>query len=120
MKEEERQKIKDTWMERQFRKEQALGELRRDAWEKASKAASMLKANWSVSSVYLYGSLAEGRFDFLSDIDLFVTGFPPDRDYWRMLADAMELASPFPISIVLEEDAWPSLRDKVLKEGVQL
>lgn len=34
--------------------------------------------------------------------------------------NAMELASPFPISIVLEEDAWPSLRDKVLKEGVQL
>lgn len=117
---EEKRKIKDTWIERQSKKKQDLDELRKDAWVKACKIASLLRSDWGVTDVYLYGSLAENRFDNLSDIDLFVTGFESGRDYWRMQATAMELASPFPVGIVLEKDAWPSLREKVLKEGVLL
>ena len=73
---------------------------------------------YQVGEVFLYGSLAWGGFTENSDIDLFLTGCR--GSYWDMLRDAENLARPFKISIVCEEDASPSLKREVLQKGVRL
>lgn len=116
----EQEKIKATWKRRLQQRKLARVQLQQEAWQRARAVASLLKSKWGVAKVYLYGSLVQGRFDALSDIDLFVSGLPPERNYWQMLAEAMELAKPFPISIVTEEDALPSLKKAVLEKGREL
>jgi len=117
----ERKRIRAYWKERREREEEGARRSRQEAWEKARMVAARLKEEWGAKQVLLYGSLArEGAFDHLSDIDLFVVGLPTGQDYWRMLAECRELARPFPVSIVPEEDAFPSLRQKVLREGKAL
>jgi len=83
--------------------------------------ASLLKASYGVTDVYLYGSLIWGKiFTEHSDIDLLVVGFPPKADYWDALAGAEHVAVPFPLSIALAENAAPGLVEKAMKEGVRL
>jgi hypothetical protein len=49
-----------------------------------------------------------------------VLGFPKKASFWQMLNDLEEITSPFEVNVVLEEDALPSLRKKVLEEGKEL
>ena len=97
------------------RRERALFE---DARIKAEDVAKMLKENYGVKQVYLYGSLAWGGFGEGSDIDLFAVGF--EGNYWEMYGRAERIAHPFEVSIVCEEDALPSLKEDVLKRGLVL
>lgn len=114
----ERERIRAHWQERRAREEAGLRLRRQEALDKAHLLAAWLKEKWGAKGVYLYGSLArEHGFDHLSDIDLFVIGLPADADYWRLLSEGAELARPFSPSIVPEEDALPSLRQKILREG---
>ncbi|HHW41308.1 MAG TPA: nucleotidyltransferase domain-containing protein [Syntrophomonadaceae bacterium] len=92
--------------------------LKERAWKKAKAVADHLKKKWGVKSVYLYGSLAWGTFHERSDIDIMAVGFT--GNYWRMLVEVEEIALPFECTVVCEEDAFPSLRAKVLSEGVEL
>lgn len=92
--------------------------LRLDAMQRAQTIAAMLKEVFSVTKVVLYGSLAEGGFDARSDIDLMVSGF--SGDYWTMLSQASTLAGQFPVSLVVEDDAAPSLIERVRQGGVEL
>ncbi len=80
--------------------------------------ADHLKKKWGVKKVYLYGSLAWGTFHERSDIDIMAVGFT--GNYWRMLVEVEEIAMPFECTVVCEEDAFPSLREKVRAEGVKL
>lgn len=89
-----------------------------DARIKAEDIAKMLKENYEVKQVYLYGSLAWGGFAEGSDIDLFAIGFK--GNYWEMYNRAKRIAFPFMVSIVCEEDALPSLKEDVLKRGLLL
>lgn len=93
---------------------------RRDALARAKEVAAFLKDRYAVKKVVLYGSLARGNFTQHSDIDLYVEGFERAEDYWRMQVEAEEIARPYPLSIVLADDATPSLRREVGKEGVEL
>jgi len=102
----------------QKKQEQELARRRTLAWQKAREVADFLRASYGIRRVLLYGSLARGDFYELSDIDLYVEGF--DGPYWRMLAEAGRLASPFDISVVCAEDALPSLKNEVSQEGVEL
>jgi predicted nucleotidyltransferase len=71
--------------------------------------------------VYLFGSLVWGKhYTSLSDIDLMIEGFPPDQRYFRALAMAESMAQPISIQLVLSEDAFPSLTERVKKEGILL
>lgn len=117
----ERERIRAYWQERRQREEASARLRRHEALEKARLLATWLKEKWKAKEVYLYGSLVlDEAFDHLSDIDLFVVGLPTATDYWRMLAEGRELARPFSPTIVTEEDALPSLRQKVLREGMAL
>ncbi len=85
---------------------------------KARDTAEMLKKDYKIEDVYLYGSLAWGGFVKGSDIDLFVKDF--GGSYWEMFVKAEEVAYPFIISVVCEKDAHPNLREVVLRRGLPL
>lgn len=102
----------------QQREKEEKRQRKKQAMSKARKAAGHLKAKWGVDKVYLYGSLAWGTFHERSDIDLMVVGFK--GDYWRMLVEIEEITFPFECTVVCEEDAFPSLRERVYAEGVKL
>lgn len=88
---------------------------------KAKEVATFFKDSYKVEKVYLYGSLAwRKRFTSHSDIDLYINNFPLDQSYWETLAKAEAIALPFPLTIILEENAAPKLREKVEQEGLEL
>ena len=90
----------------------------REALQKANKMAEILYSRYGAKSVYLYGSLAWGWFGAGSDIDLMVVEL--DGDYFEAYGELEEIARPTDFDLVREEDAWPSLRDKVLRRGIVL
>lgn len=93
------------------RAEEALAEARR--------AARILAERYGVTRVTLFGSLAWPRpFRHDSDIDLAVEGLAPEH-FFR--ADA-ELAReiPFPVDLKPLPDCWPSLRERIEREGLVL
>lgn len=73
------------------------------------------------ADVYLFGSWARGDARRTSDIDIAILprgNLPP-----RILSDIRERLEaapiPYPIELVDLRDASPSLRDRVLREGVK-
>jgi len=77
------------------------------AWEKARTAAKLLKKDFGVIKVILYGSLAAGNFKEGSDIDLLIFGFK--GSFWSMYSQLEEIVSPIQVSLVCKEDASESL-----------
>lgn len=100
-------------------KELAEKKRQRQAMDKAYKIARFLKEKYGAEKVYLYGSLAWGNFQAHSDIDLFVCGLKADH-YWKMQLQVEELAAPFAVSVVCDDEAYPSLKKKVLERGLLL
>jgi len=96
----------------------SLARLRDDARARAERIAELLKGEYGVSRVILYGSLAEGGFHEGSDIDLLVEGF--NGPFWQMYAQADRLAGGFRLSVVCRENADASLLEHVEKRGVVL
>ncbi len=79
------------------------------------RAIEILKEE-GCDEVYLYGSIAEGRFDEKSDIDLAVKGIP-SGDFFRVLGRLM-LELDHPVDLVdLDKDKDFS---KFLKEEGEL
>lgn len=97
---------------------QNLEILAKQAWKKARVAAKLIKEDYNVSRVILYGSLAAGRFKEGSDIDLLVVEFK--GSFWSMLVQVEEIASPVPVSVVCQEDASKSLIQDAYEKGVVL
>lgn len=89
-----------------------------NARELAGRVAAHLYARYGARRVLLFGSVAGGPLHAHSDIDLFVEGL--SGDYWRAVAEAQKLAAPFPVNLICGEDAVPSLRDRVRREGQRL
>ncbi len=56
---------------------------------KIARAAAAMKA-YGAREVYIFGSLAEGTFTRHSDIDMAVTGLPPEK-YFNALGEAMDI-----------------------------
>jgi predicted nucleotidyltransferase len=88
------------------------------ALQTAKNLAAMLKENYRVKAVYLYGSLAWGGFNNNSDIDLYLAGF--EGNYWRAYSEAEAMASPICISLACEENCFATLKAKVMEKGVLL
>lgn len=120
MTETELAELRAAWKARAEKEEKEAAERRNQALIAAQKAAVWLRSNYGTQKVYLFGSLAWGKFDVHSDIDLYVEGFPPDKSYWRMLAELEEFIAPFQPQVVTAEDAVPSLQIKVTEKGVEL
>ncbi len=121
MEQEMLESMKRAWRERAESERWEERDRRRHALERATTAGKYVKELYPECKVYLYGSLIWGRhFTPRSDIDLMIRGFPVEVSYWRLLVEMERCASPFEISVVLEEDASASLREKVLAGGKEL
>lgn len=88
------------------------------AWEKVRQAAVLLREKYQASQVVLFGSLARGDFDAYSDIDLLVAGLR--ESYWEAYGDMEEVLAPFQFHLLCSETAAPEVREKALREGVEL
>lgn len=85
----------------------------------AREAARILRQEFSVRRVWLFGSLARGRFDAGSDIDLAVDGID-GKLFLRALGRVLGLDPDFPIDLVDLREARAGLRRAVESEGIPL
>jgi len=91
------------------------------AIKKARSIAKFLKEKYQAKEVFLFGSLI-WRPDFIwtgTDIDLMVKGLKCER-YFEILADVLTIAHPFHIDLIPFEKAEPSIKKRVLKEGLRI
>ena len=98
------------------REEEELQVIVGQAKEKAGRIADLLVEKYDVSRVWLFGSLLHGNFHFHSDIDLAVEGIP-EENYLKAYGIVEDVAAPLRVDLVLLENALPSLRECILKEG---
>jgi len=105
------------WRERLQEQRERDKRRMQEARQYAVACARLLRREFGAKSVYLFGSLAEGRFHAHSDIDLAVGGLEP-RLYFKALAKLHRVADGFAIDLVpLEEH---TSRETILKKGEQL
>jgi predicted nucleotidyltransferase len=95
---------------RELRKQKAL--------KAAKEIAAMLKEKYGVANVVLYGSLANGKFDDYSDIDLYVENL--DEDYFAALHEAQMIAGDIEVSLACDTDVVESLYENIQQNGVKL
>jgi predicted nucleotidyltransferase len=111
------------WRQRR-QEETALAQAReRAAHRLAPKAAALLRQGWpGIEGVWLFGSVAEGRTQSSSDIDLAVAGLPPEA-FLTATAELDKLAAScqdpaIPIDLVLLESLplhWQQrIRDRAI------
>ncbi len=108
----------DYWRRRQARERIRNQRLAQQARADAVRIAAMLRRDFGVTRVVLFGSLRRGRFLPGSDIDLAVAGLAP-RLFFRALAQAGTL-SEFPVDLKPLEDLDPHFRDRVLATGEEI
>lgn len=83
----------------------------------AYNCAGILKEKYNAKRVFLIGSLVHGFIHEKSDIDLVVEGLAPElymkalTELWDILPAGVEL------NLIPYEDAFPSLKEKAVKEG---
>jgi len=84
------------------------------------KCVHLLEKKYKVKKIFLIGSLASGFMHEKSDIDLVVEGLPSDL-YIRSLTDLWDLLPPgVELNLIPYEDAFKSLKEKTIKEGIIL
>ena len=126
MPETERQRIiarvKEAWAQRPQMLER-MKVKQEKGWEAARKAAEVLKKDFGVTRVVLFGSLLDHtQMHDRSDIDLAVWGLPNDELFQAMTA-ADHATAPYdfpPIDLVPIEKAYPYIRRIIEAEGVDL
>jgi uncharacterized protein len=98
-----------------------LQELRKRAMTTARQAADLLKKEYGVEAVYLFGSLAEkfSVFDERSDVDLAVRGLD-EAVYYRVVSHLLDLDHALDVDLIQMETAPESLVVKIEKKGIRL
>ena len=72
---------------------------------------------YNIQEVYLFGSLAVGRFTENSDVDLFVSPLP-SNSYWKFRSE-LEESVQLPIDLYTNRDNR-LLVQKIMKRGVKI
>ena len=86
----------------------------------AKQATKILKNDYYVSKVYLIGSLSKGIVHDKSDIDIVVERLTPNL-YIKALTQIYDiLPTGVELNLIPFEDAFESLKNKTIKEGVKL
>lgn len=89
-------------------------------WAIARQAADLLRREYGVDQVTLFGSLVRsGLFHARSDIDLAVWGLD-EKQYYRAVAQLLALDPAFEIDLVMGEEIPASLLAGIEKEGTAL
>jgi len=90
------------------------------AWEVAKNAAEILKNEYCAKEVILFGSLLhEELFHSKSDIDLSVSGIPPQKFFQAMYKVAF-LDEEIEVELVDKEDCKGYILEAIEKEGIWL
>ena len=116
-------KMDEYWrfaLEREQRERVALAARRERALALARAASELLKRDFGVRRLILFGSLAHGAwFHANSDIDLAVVGLAPDV-FWQAWSAVDRLGPDFEINLVAVESASSRLRTEIERYGVEL
>ena len=90
------------------------------AWSLARQAAALLREEFHVEAVVVFGSLVHrGCFTRWSDVDLAARGLDP-RDTLRAMEMVRDLSTEIPVNLVDLGAASDSLRRVVEREGQPL
>lgn len=90
------------------------------AWQIAEKGAQLLKKQFGVEKVAVFGSLVHPHLFFeRSDIDLAVWGHA-EKVYLQALSNLMDLTTEFAFDLIVVEEARPSIKAAIEQEGVLL
>jgi predicted nucleotidyltransferase len=88
--------------------------------EEVRRAAAALRKKFAYDELLLFGSLASGRFDRHSDIDLAVKGLASEH-YFKACAFLIhELSGNHDLDLKPYEDLDESLRRRIDGEGVRI
>lgn len=87
------------------------------AWAVARQAAGLLRWEYGVDQVTLFGSLVRSElFHTRSDIDLAVWGLD-EKHYYRAVAQLLALDAAFKVDLVMGEEIPASLLAVIEREG---
>ena len=102
----------------QARQELALREKR--AWESARRAAMLLREQYDVARVVVFGSLVHpGCFTPWSDVDIAAWGIRP-QDTFRAIGAVMGIDGEIEVNLVDVQTCSPSLLKTVEREGQEI
>ncbi len=108
------------YKKRQATERKKLDERFELAWETARRGAELLRSQFQVEKVVVFGSLTNRElFHIRSDIDFAVWGLP-DKHYFRALGALLDISSEFFVDLVPFTDAPDSLRTVIEAEGIEL
>jgi predicted nucleotidyltransferase len=92
----------------------------KQAWDVAHRAARILRDEFGVEKVVVFGSLLHpSTFHSRSDVDLATWGLT-GREYYRAVGILQSLDPTNGVDLVAFEDASPGVRDAIRAEGVEL
>ncbi len=93
---------------------------RERAWAVARRGAALLKDEFGVKRVMVFGSLCHPNLFYeRSDVDLAVWGID-ERKYLRAVGCLLNLDPEISIDLIEFESARPTLRKAIEREGVEL
>lgn len=117
---EQKQRYKEAWQKRAIRDRNKREARRQKAFAKAKKAAAAMKRKYALKKTILFGSTVRGNFWEQSDIDLAIQGLADERRYLELYGDIWEIVSPFEVDVVLLERVSSKVRERILREGIEL
>jgi predicted nucleotidyltransferase len=98
----------------------ALMARRERAWELARQAGEVLRTQFNIARVAIFGSLINpDRFHRWSDVDLAVWGLAPD-DYFRAVGMLLDMSSEIEVNLVDVTACSASLLATIEREGIEL
>ena len=90
------------------------------AWVAAKYAARLLREQFNVSRVVVFGSLVhQGSFTRWSDVDIAAWGISSE-DTFRAIGAVMDLDTPFDVNLVDVNACRPALLKIIEQDGVDL
>ncbi len=99
---------------------QQLNQRKEEAWVVAKQAAVLLKNEFGITQVILYGSLVnDDFFHARSDVDLAVRGLD-EKLYYRAVARLLFLSSTIEVDLARIEEVSDTLRITIEKEGIAI
>lgn len=106
--------------QRSAQQRQVLEARRQAAWRIAYQAAALLKADYGVRRVVIFGSLARGEpLSPHSDLDLVVWGLDEGL-YYRAVSRLLDLDPSIPIDLLRSESLDGAILAKIEAEGIPL
>ena len=86
----------------------------------AQDVAEILKNDYKVKRIFLIGSLVKGYVHDRTDIDIVVEGLAQEF-YIKALTQIYDILPPaVELNLIPFEDAFESLREKTLREGMMI